>query len=167
MRKSILIPSVSLVIVTFITAFSASQQANLQPALMRQKLHYAQAVLEALVSEDFEAIEDHALWLLQLSEASAWNGMNSPEYAAHNSAFRHAVDSLKEGAHEKTLDGTALAYVELTLVCVQCHKDVRRAGRADLQKTLVPTLGTSPIGVKTRGLERQSTPLAGPNSSSP
>ena len=139
MRKTSIILLVSLVIVIIMIAFSAARQTNPQRAVMRQKLHYAQGVLEALVLEDFEGIEDHAQRLRQLNETFAWNGMKTPEYATHSSAFGYATDSLREAAHEKTLEGTALAYVELTLICVQCHKEVRRTGRADLQETSVTT----------------------------
>ena len=40
---------------------------------------------------------------------------------------RRIADDLVKKATEKNLDGAALAYVEMTLTCVKCHKHVREA----------------------------------------
>ncbi len=68
MRQSTMTLVASLVIATLMSAFSASHQTDPQRTVMRQKLHYAQSVLEALVLEDFEGIEDHTSRLGQLVE---------------------------------------------------------------------------------------------------
>ena len=42
--------------------------------------------------------------------------------------FRRACESLRSAAKDKNLDGAALAWMEVTLKCIQCHKYVRDVG---------------------------------------
>ena len=100
---------------------------------MRRKLEYTHNILQALMLENFDAIERNSERLRQLSEASNWNVIRTHEYTRHSSEFSRAVDALKKAAQEKDLDATALAYVEMTLKCVQCHKYVRGVDRAGLR----------------------------------
>jgi cytochrome c556 len=83
--------------------------------------------------EDFEAMDRNSKRLQRLSEASNWNVIRTHEYTRHSSEFRLAVDALERAAQEKDLDAAALAYVEMTLKCLQCHKFVRGVDRAGLR----------------------------------
>ncbi len=95
--------------------------------IMRQKLEQAQVVLGAIVVEDFESVEEAAVALARLTEASGWAVLRSPEYRGHSADFLRACEALAEAAGQRSIDATALEYVNLTLKCVQCHKYVRNA----------------------------------------
>lgn len=92
---------------------------------MRAKLVHSQKLLEALVLEDFEQTVKHSQDLKLLSQESIWNVLQTEQYVQHSTDFRRRTDALTAAARKKNLDGAALAYVELTLNCVQCHKYLR------------------------------------------
>ena len=43
--------------------------------------------------------------------------------------FEYANKALALAAREKNLDGATIAYIQLTVSCVQCHKLVRGNGK--------------------------------------
>jgi hypothetical protein len=92
---------------------------------MQVKLAHSQKVLEGLALEDFDEIAKHSQEMSLLSQSSTWNVLQTPEYLRQSGEFRRTADALTQAAKKKNLDGAALAYVELTLKCVQCHKYVR------------------------------------------
>ena len=105
---------------------------------MRAKLLHSQKLIEALALEDFDQLAKHSQEMSLLSNATLWQVFQTPEYLQHSTEFRRTADSLTEAAKKKNLDGAALAYVELTLKCVQCHKYVRRTKMAELPKPMLP-----------------------------
>jgi len=110
-------------------------------AFMRAKLTHSKQVLEGLVIEDFDQIAKHGQELSLLSQAAAWNVLQTPEYKQHSLEFRRSADSLTKAAKNKNLDGAALAYVDVTLKCVNCHKYVRGVRTAQLQPDSTLRLG--------------------------
>jgi len=46
--------------------------------------------------------------------------------------FRRAAETMIQQAKAKNTDGIALAYVDMTLSCVRCHKYVREVRMASL-----------------------------------
>ena len=95
--------------------------------LMREKLDHAQALLGAVVLGNHAEVERAAGELVRLSEASTWSPLQTPQYLHHASDFRVAAQSLADEARARDIDGVSLAYMEMTLSCVQCHKHVRGA----------------------------------------
>ncbi len=100
--------------------------------LMQQKLGHAQKVLEGIAIADFALIEKHADELIILSKKAEWAVLQTPEYVRQSDDFRRNADSVTKAAKEKNLDGAALAYVQLTMSCVNCHKHVRETRIARL-----------------------------------
>lgn len=98
--------------------------------LMVRKLECAQKVLEGLAMNDFEKIGKHADELIRISKASEWRVLKTPQYEVHSHEFQRTAETLSKMADGKNLDGAALAYVELTLTCVKCHKHVREVRMA-------------------------------------
>jgi len=124
MTKSIALLGLALVAVA--AAFcGGEEQPNKVREFMRRKLTHSQKVLEGLVTEDFDAIAQHAQELSLLSQAANWQVLQTPDYLDHSTEFRRAADRLRDAARKKNLDGSALAYVDVTLSCVNCHKYVR------------------------------------------
>jgi NAD(P)H-dependent FMN reductase len=110
---------------------SEKQEPNLR-FIMQRKLDQAHSILEALITEDFETLEDSAGALRALSEEAGWFVITTPEYAERSSAFRRAVFEIEQSAKEKNLDRAALGYVDMTLQCVRCHQFLRGTARAGL-----------------------------------
>src|SRR5262245_22493709 len=101
-------------------------------ALMIKKLDNSQKVLEGLALGDFEKIGKHADELIAISKAAEFRVIKTPQYELHSNDFRRNAETLVLMAKGKNLDGAALAYVELTLSCVKCHKHVREVRMARL-----------------------------------
>jgi hypothetical protein len=92
---------------------------------MRAKLAHSQDVLEGLAIEDFDLIDKGAQQLSLASEDASWQVLQTEDYARQSAEFRRSCDSLRKAAKGKNLDGAALAWMEVTMKCVQCHKYVR------------------------------------------
>jgi hypothetical protein len=102
-------------------------EADKVAVFMRAKLAHADHVLEGLAIEDYEMIERAAQELSLASLDSNWQVLQTEDYVRQSAEFRRSCDALKKAAQAKNLDGATLAWVEVTLKCVQCHKYVRDA----------------------------------------
>jgi hypothetical protein len=98
--------------------------------LMRRKLEASQKVLEGVALNDFKLIGRNAEELIQISKATEWKVVRTPQYEVFSNEFRRNADALVQNAKDKNSDGAALTYVEMTLTCVKCHKYVREVGWA-------------------------------------
>jgi hypothetical protein len=94
-------------------------------AFMHKKLAASQSVLEGLVTEDFDLISDGAKQLNITATAAEFMVSNDPLYIEHVSDFRRIVNKLAVAAKEKRIDGATLGYMDMTMSCVECHKQVR------------------------------------------
>ncbi len=127
--RGVCLVGVALVVAAAATVVE-SRQAPTLPEIMRQKLEHSQRLLEGLVLENFDMIERNANDLRILSDLSSWNVLRTPEYLRLSSTFRDTADRLSRSALNTNLDAATLAYVELTLQCVECHKHVRGVRQA-------------------------------------
>jgi len=105
-------------------AQTATQPDQVAP-FMRIKLTHSQDVLEGLAVEDFDLIDRGAQQLSLTSEDASWQVLQTEDYARMSADFRRSCDRLREAARGKNLDGAALAWMEVTMKCVQCHKYIR------------------------------------------
>jgi hypothetical protein len=96
--------------------------------LMARKLAHAQGVLSALATEDYGKMSENAEELLKLAEKQ-WIAVDTPEYRSHLKDFWIVADGIRSSAAEKNVDGATLAYVQMTISCVKCHKYLR--GRSE------------------------------------
>ena len=133
MKQTIPFFAIAVVAVSLWGTLLLSRQSDPLETIMQRKLEYAHSLFQALIFEDFDAIDRNSERLQRLSEASNWNVIRTHKYTQHSSEFRRAVDALRKAAQEKDLDAAALAYAEMTLKCVQCHKYVRGVDRAGLR----------------------------------
>lgn len=106
---------------------AAPPETDKVAVFMRAKLAHADRVLEGLAVEDYELIERAAQELSLASLDSNWQVLQTEDYVRQSAEFRRSCDALKKAAQEKNLDGATIAWVEVTLKCVQCHKYVRDA----------------------------------------
>jgi hypothetical protein len=93
--------------------------------LMQQKLKHSQKVLEAIAIGNFDGIAKHAEELINLSKEAEWKVIKTPRFETYSNDFQRNAEALVKGAKDKNIDAAALAYVDLTLNCVKCHKYVR------------------------------------------
>lgn len=94
-------------------------------ALMVRKLRSAQAVLEGLVTENFELMGRHAQQLRLFSQETDWNVLQTRDYQRLSDDFRRTANDLEKSAQRKNLDAASVAYIKLTLTCIDCHRHVR------------------------------------------
>jgi hypothetical protein len=94
-------------------------------AFMRPKLGFSKEVLEGVTLGDFERIVTGARGMKDLSSAAEWKVTQNVSYLRRSLEFQLLADELIAKAREKNLDGATLAYVKLTMNCVDCHKYFR------------------------------------------
>lgn len=98
------------------------------PSVMQRKLAHAQKVLEALALNDFDKMASNAAELQQCAREASWMVVKTPKYELYSNDFVRQLDTLQAAAKKKNTDAAALAYVEVTLTCVKCHKYIREEG---------------------------------------
>jgi hypothetical protein len=119
------VAAVVLVGITRLTVAEPATRPDQVATFMRAKLAHSQDVLEGLAVEDFDLIDKGAQQLSLASEDASWQVLQTEDYARESAEFRRSCDSLRKAAKGKNLDGAALAWMEITMKCVQCHKYVR------------------------------------------
>ena len=110
----------------------ATQDPQSKPAdkskldsFMQLKLEHAKGILEGLATEDFEQIAKDSQALTALSLQSSWNTHTTVDYLDHSSDFRRALNVVTKAAREENLDRAALAYLNMTVQCIECHRYLR------------------------------------------
>jgi cytochrome c556 len=117
---------VAIVAVAMAACLAADPEAERQPSYwMKKKLEYSEKILAGLADGDYEAIAKTARAMNSLTQMEKWTRGSQPEYRAQLQIFQSANQQLIRTAERENLDGAALAYVQLTLSCVNCHKIVR------------------------------------------
>ena len=114
------------ILIVAATTVGSAQRPNLGE-LMREKLMHAERLVGAVVLGNHGQVAQSAAELVRLSEATTWSPLQTPQYLNHASQFRVAAQTLADEARDRNTDGVSLAYMEMTLSCVQCHKLVRGA----------------------------------------
>ncbi|MEX1232266.1 MAG: hypothetical protein WEB58_18620 [Planctomycetaceae bacterium] len=92
---------------------------------MREKLAASNKILEGMCTEDFKLIEEGAAKLQELSQAEKWRISNDVMYKQHSAEFSRIAAQLQKQAKEGNLEGSALAWLQATMSCIECHKFVR------------------------------------------
>ncbi len=146
MKQFTVITLVALLSIAFLTRPGHSGKDDPVETFMRAKLVHSQNVVEGLTTEDFDMIAKGAQEMSLLSQATRWQVLQTPEYIRRGSEFRRAAEKLKTEAKEKDLDGALLAYVDVTMKCVECHKYVRGVQNARLDEIRVSDLPRVSVG---------------------
>ena len=97
--------------------------------IMRQKLTYAQVILEGVATDDYKKITDSTAALLALTHRAEWNAIDRYDYLAFSMGFRQAVNDLADAAQRQNADGVAYSYIRMTMACVSCHRSLRDGKR--------------------------------------
>ena len=123
--KRVVVVLAFLVLATWSAMAVTAPPVNNVREFMRKKLVHSQKVLEGITTDDLESVAKHSQDLSLLSQAATWQVLQTPDYLQHSTEFRRAADSLTEAAKKRNSDGAALAYLDVTMKCVTCHKYVR------------------------------------------
>lgn len=105
---------------------------------MRQKLEASNDILEGLVTDNMELVGRGSDQLLKLGKAEQWRITNDPTYARFSKDFERVVERLKDKSKNSTADGAALAWLDVTMSCIECHEWVRNMIVADAELKLSP-----------------------------
>jgi len=138
MKRFCSVVVIAAVAVTLMVSDGHSDKPDSVETFMKAKLDHSKNVLEGLTTEDFDVIAKSAQEMSLLSQATQWQVLQTPEYVRRSGEFRRATDKLKNEAKEKDLDGALLAYVDVTMKCVECHKYVRSVQNAGLDDLNLP-----------------------------
>ena len=92
---------------------------------MRQKLDHSHRLLEGLTREDYTMVAKNATALKELSEDAQWRVSPNINYLRMSNEFQDLAAETATKAKERNLDGATLAYLKLTMKCIECHKLVR------------------------------------------
>ena len=106
-----------------LSALQTARQGAVE-SLMKAKAGYAHRLLDAVVMGDLETARDQAFRLKAVAQTADWNVMDTPEYVRESESFLRATDRLLQSAGSGNPDAAALAYVDVTLSCVHCHRYV-------------------------------------------
>ena len=92
---------------------------------MDKKLEYAQSILRGLATGELDDVADKAEQMRLLSKVEGWIRNRKPGYRAQFQAFEFANAEILRNAKADNLDGTTIAFQQLTISCVSCHKILR------------------------------------------
>lgn len=132
MRNPFFILSILLLFVGLPVLSGHGEEDKKLHQLMQKKLTHSQKVLEGIVLNDYDKIGDNAQELIRISKAVEWKVLKTPQYEMHSNEFRRSAENVAQAAKNKNIEGATLAYMDMTMVCVRCHKHVREVRQARL-----------------------------------
>ena len=94
---------------------------------MKRKLEYSQNILSGIAKADFTAIEANAQSMRNLSKIEGFIRRQAPGYTTQLQVFEQSNDEIIRQARNHNVEGAALAFTQLTISCVNCHKQLREA----------------------------------------
>ena len=92
---------------------------------MRKKMEYSQSILSGIATADFDKIVSSAQSMRGLSKIEAFVRSRTPGYRTQLDIFMEANAEIIRQASDDNVDGAALAFTQMTISCVNCHKQLR------------------------------------------
>ncbi|MEQ8211525.1 MAG: hypothetical protein RH917_16995 [Lacipirellulaceae bacterium] len=102
---------------------------------MDVKLKQSQEVLAGLAEGDFQAIQESTKQLKTLSKIEGFVRRGFPGYTTQLQSFEFAVEEIENQAKKENIEGVALGFQQLTLSCVNCHKQLRQPLAAEREES--------------------------------
>ena len=121
-------------------AMAQTRKTTPAKEFMREKLVHSQKVLEGIALEDYQVILIHSQKLSAMSQSADWRLFQNSEYLEHSATFRRFADNLTQAARERNLYQATVAYLGMTMSCVECHRFVRgrRVAGTEMEAPLMP-----------------------------
>jgi len=124
--RTFLIAVASTAVLLMAVAVTADDKKKDEPSFwMKQKLTYSQKILGGLAKEDFDVIKTNALGMKGLNKIEIFVRQRPEGYRTQLKTFQYSVDQLIRTAEDENLDGATLAFAQMTISCVHCHKELR------------------------------------------
>ena len=111
---------------------------------MRQKLDASNLILEGLCTEDLTMVAEGSEVLMTMGREVQWRVSNDILYNRYSKEFVNAVEELQKEAEDNDMNGTSMAWVNVTMKCLKCHEWVRNAVLADSDKQALLPAGIPP-----------------------
>ncbi len=108
---------------------AAGGGAQERASIMKEKLELAQKLLAGLTKDDLESVATDATALAALTRDARWRVQETPEYLSRSVEFERTAMTLGATAGNKNSDGAALAWVQLSTQCLDCHRWIRETKR--------------------------------------
>ncbi len=127
MRVKLAILGVVVVLIVAGNLRGEDKKDETEPSIwMKQKLTYTQRILNGLATEDYEMIAENAAAMKGLNRIESFVRGKTEGYRTQLKTFEFAVNELLRNSESKNLDGATLAFTQLTINCVSCHKELRK-----------------------------------------
>ena len=94
---------------------------------MERKLHLSQQLLAGITAGDFDKVTTSAQAMKGLDKVEAFIRGRTPGYRTQLQFFDESLDEIIRQADKDNLEGAALGFTQLTISCVNCHKQLRAA----------------------------------------
>ena len=92
---------------------------------MQMKMEPAKKLLEGLALEDFDMILANSQKISLLTLDESWMVVQSESYRRHSKDLDRSLKMIMDSAKKKNLDGALLGYLQMSMECVDCHKQLR------------------------------------------
>jgi hypothetical protein len=92
---------------------------------MRKKLEYSQNILAGITSADLDKVVANAEAMRKLSAIEGFLHGQTPGYRTQLHIFEESADEIIRQGKKDNVEGAALAFTQLTISCVNCHKQLR------------------------------------------
>lgn len=92
---------------------------------MDVKLDESQKIFAGLAKADFEAIVSCTKKLTALSELEGFVRNRTPGYRTQLRSYQFAIREIEQQAKRESIEGVTLGFQQLTLSCVNCHRQLR------------------------------------------
>ncbi|MBL9162788.1 MAG: hypothetical protein JNL18_08660 [Planctomycetaceae bacterium] len=102
---------------------------------MDVKVEESQKVFAALARADFPAIVASTEKLKNVSKVEGLVRRTAPGYRTQLRSFEFAVEEIQQQAQAENIEGVTMGFNQLTLSCVNCHRQLRRAAATPSGKT--------------------------------
>lgn len=111
------------------TALAADKEPeNTDPSFwMQKKLEYTQNILAGIAKEDYDEINKNAMAMGGLNRIESFVRGRTPGYRTQLRVFQFANDELIRQANKENLEGATMAFTQMTISCVNCHKELKAA----------------------------------------
>lgn len=93
---------------------------------MKKKLEYSQNIFGGIAAGDFDKIVQNAEKLRALNKVEVFVRGRTAAYGTQLNMFQDANEEIIRQANKDNLEGATLAFTQLTLSCVNCHKHLRK-----------------------------------------
>jgi hypothetical protein len=92
---------------------------------MKHKLEFSQHILAGIATADFDQIIKNAESMRGLSKVEGFVRARTPGYKIYLHQFEQANDEIIKQGYKKNVDGAALAFTQMTISCISCHRHLR------------------------------------------